>query len=128
MKHNTLTAALLLVLLTASCGRQHKAEAVVSDFIEANLADPNSLSGLDFRDIDSTRLISDSLIGAMRLTATANTCFRQPIDYGGERASRLLIFTRATYRLGDRRCQDTYYIDSALTRVVAFKSNDAPDE
>ena len=52
-----------LMLLFASCGRQHSAEQTVKAFVEANMENGgDDISCRDFADLGTTRLISDSLI------------------------------------------------------------------
>ena len=112
-----------MILLLASCGQQHQARTLVDDFMEANLADPKALNGVSYASLDSTRVISDSLIGVMRSLAKQNPRFKSDIAYAERKSTRLLYITRVDYCLNQDSCQDTYYLDDSLTGVVAFKSN-----
>ena len=53
------------MLLFASCGQQHKAENLVSDFVAENMENPSAISHQDFADLGTTRHISDSLTTLM---------------------------------------------------------------
>ena len=141
MKHPGHCLMAVLLFFCVGCGPQHKARTLVDDFMEANLIQPSDLHSVEYAKLDSTRFIGDSLIQVMRQAAEQNPHFRQPISYGtapvpskenessnyarerGTKSSNpLLYITRVDYKLGDKECQDTYYLDADLTAVVAFKS------
>lgn len=110
-------------LLLASCGQQHDAETIVNDFLKANLADPSSLSGVQFAAIDSTGHVNDSIVEAMRSNAAATGIFKQGIAYAERsgNAKAKLITSRTEYTIGTRQFAATFYIDAASKGVVAFK-------
>ena len=108
-----------LVLLFASCGRQHSAEQTVKAFIEANMENGgDDISGRDFADLGTTRLLSDSLIQLMRHRGAP--LFKQGISYpdvpGGE-----LYYLRMSYVHQGDTLQNTFYLNPELTEVIAFK-------
>ena len=109
-------------MLLAACGQQHKARSIVDDFMDENMSGQSAIHAVDYAKLDSTRLIGDSLIQAMRKAAEKNKLFRHPITYAEGNPTPLLFITRVDYKVGDKECQDTYYLDADLTRVVAFKS------
>ena len=111
-----------LILLT-SCGRQHRAESIVEDFIEANAAKPEAVSSIDFRSIDSTRVISDSIISVMRRQAAGSPRYRSDMSFDQSEIILPLIIVRVSYKTDGQECSDTYYLDCDLTRVVALKTN-----
>lgn len=114
-----------LVLLTASCGQQHRAESLVEDFMEKNMHDASKLEDVSFNDIDSTRYINDSIVVAMRQMAQATAKhYKSDIDYGSQNAGKTLVMARVTYKLNGKDYTDTYYMDKEMTRVVAFKSTE----
>ena len=124
MRHITKAACtLMLVLLLAACGKQHQAEVLAEEFMEANLSNPGAMSRLEFKDLDSTRVVSDSLVGVMRQRLEQGGRYKSGITYAEGAPTKPLMITRATYLLNGEECQDTYYLDVELTRVVAVKQN-----
>ena len=113
-----------VALLLASCGRQQQAKSVVKDFMKENLANPSALDIDKFSPLDSTLRIGDSLVTVMRRAAEANQRYKRDISYAEGDTPKKLLMTRVSYKLGDETCQDTYYLDEALSRVVAFKTNE----
>ncbi|MBR4363488.1 MAG: hypothetical protein IKP33_00950 [Prevotella sp.] len=115
----------VLMLFLASCGKQHQAESVVKDFMEAHLVDPSSLSDVTFRDLDSTTTFrGDSLIQQLRKAAAASGRYQSNASYEApDGASNKLLFVRVSYRQKGEERSDTYYLNSSLTGVVAVKTN-----
>lgn len=114
-----------VVLLFASCGRQHNAESTVEDFMESNLKEPSELSINKFNRIDSTRYLNDSIVAVIRQKTTATaTQYKGGIEYGSEPVGKSLVILRVDYSVGDKGYTDTYYLDKELTRVVAFMSTE----
>lgn len=110
-------------LLLASCGRQHNAENIVTDFMEQNLKEPSTLSNVRFNDIDSTRYLNDSIVSAIRQNVKSTaTQYKSPIEYGSDDIGKSLVTVRVDYTVGGNSYTDTYYLDKELTSVVAFKS------
>ena len=106
------------LLLFASCGQQHKAESLVSDFVAENMENPSAISDKDFADLGTTRHISDSLITLMRQRGASG--FKKGITYG-QMPSGDLYFLRMSYISNGDTLQNTFYFDSELSEVVAFK-------
>jgi hypothetical protein len=106
------------LLLFASCGQQHKAESLVSNFVAENIEDPSAISGKDFAELGTTRHLSDSLIKVMRQRGAAN--FKKGISYG-KIPSGDLYYLRMSYISNGDTLQNTFYLDSDLSEVVAFK-------
>ena len=108
-----------LVLLFASCGRQHSAEQTVKAFVEANMENGgDDISCRDFADLGTTRLISDSLIQLMRHRGAP--LFKQGISYPNAPDGELYYLRMSYVHQGDT-LQNTFYFDSELSEVVAFK-------
>lgn len=119
----------LVALLSVSCGKQHNVESVVEDFMEANISDASSLSDIEFNDIDSTRYLNDSIVNAMRSAVkTAATQYRHDIVYPSGGVGDCLVMVRVAYKLGEKRYNDTFYLNTQLTDVVAFKSTELLDD
>lgn len=69
MNHSFRTIIVCVIVMAAlsGCGKQHKAEEVVKDFLDVNLKENNY--SISFTKIDSTRLVTDSAVNAMRENA-----------------------------------------------------------
>lgn len=112
---------LAAVVIMSGCGKQHQAESVVSDFLDNNLkTDDYSAS---FTKIDSTKLVSDSMIGIMRKNAEKNTAFKSGIKYEGKAKQRMYVFTKAIISIGNDTIRQTFYLTPDMTQVVSFKDN-----
>lgn len=111
------------LLLFASCGPQADAEDLVEDFMEKNIKEGLKPRSLHFTDIDSTHAITDAVVINLRQQAKQAARYQGDIKYAPDEPFHKLIVTRVRYRLDDEECSDTYYLDMALTRVVAFKEN-----
>lgn len=103
-----------VTLLLAACGQQHRAKSVVKDFMETY--QKGDVSYLDFSDVDSTKVLSDSLVNALQQQAGKGVTFQK-------RTSTTLLLIRAKYLLDDDTCSTTFYLDPSTMGVVAFKQN-----
>lgn len=56
-----------ITLVAVSCGKQHKAESAVKDFLDQNMTTANY--SISFNKIDSTRNLTDSMIIVMKNSA-----------------------------------------------------------
>ena len=106
------------LLLFAFCGQQHKAESLVSDFVAENMENPSAISDKDYADLGTTRHITDSLITLMRQRGASG--FKNGSTYG-KMPSGDLYFLRMSYISNGDTLQNTFYFDSELSGVVAFK-------
>ncbi len=106
------------LLLFTSCGQQHKAESLASDFVAENMVDPSAISGKDFADLGTTRHLSDSLIKVMRQRGAEG--FKKNIKYG-EIPQGDLIYLRMQYVKDGDTLSNTFYLDEELASIVAFK-------
>ena len=105
-------------LLFASCGRQYTAEQTVKDFVAENMQDGVETSGVDFADLGTTRHINDTLVAKMRKNGAEQ--FKSGIKYG-EAPSGDIYYLRMKYLHEGDTLQNTFYLDSELEEVVAFK-------
>ena len=113
----------MALLLFASCGQQHQAKEVISDFLDKHVTEPSARSSITVEKFDSTRVLSDSVIQRMRANADTVKRYVTPIHYAPGDISRKLYVARISYTVHDVEFSDTYYLDDQLTRVIAFKSN-----
>jgi len=112
------------LLLLASCGRQQQAKSLVRDFVDAYAQQEIDINS--FSDIDSTRVITDSLILTMRDKAAADPLFKSPVlsDFRaqGNRRQTLLYIRMRYQEPGDTLEQSrTFYFDRDLGGIIAFK-------
>ena len=112
MKH--LIYIIGVTLLLTACGQQQRAKSVVKDFMETY--QKGDVSYLDFSDVDSTKVLTDSLIRVMQQQAGKDATFQK-------RTSTTLLLIRAKYLLDDDTCSTTFYLDPSTMGVVACKQN-----
>ena len=103
----------VLLLLTA-CGQQQRAKSVVKEFMETYRQ--GDVDYLEFSDVDSTKMLSDSLINVLQQQAGKKVTFQK-------RNSTTLLLIRAKYLLNDDTCSTTFYLDPSTMGVVACKQN-----
>ena len=108
----------LSVLFVASCGKQHTAEQTVKDFVAENMKEGVETKRLDFGDLGTTRHINDSLIAKMRKTGAE--LYKSGITYGNVPTGEV-YYLRMKYLHEVDTLQNTFYLDSELKEVVAFK-------
>ena len=111
----------MVMLLLASCGRQHQAKGIVKDFVKAYATEEIDITS--FSDLDSTKVISDSLIFALRDKAKSDPLFKKDFQLADKPDGSTLLFIRMRYQLpGDTLEQSrTFYFDKDLTGIIAFK-------
>ena len=105
-------------LLFASCGKQYTAEQTVKSFVADNMKEEVNASVIDFADLGTTRHINDSLIAKMRKNGAE--LYKSGIKYG-EAPSGDIYYLRMKYLHEGDTLQNTFYLDSELKEVVAFK-------
>lgn len=103
-----------VTLLLTACGQQQRAKSVVKDFMETY--QQGDVDYLEFSDVDSTKMLSDSLINALQQQAGKKVSFQK-------RTSTTLLLIRAKYLLDDDTCSTTFYLDPSTMGVVACKQN-----
>ena len=103
-----------VMLLLTACGQQQRAKSVVKDFME--IYQQGDVDYLEFSDVDSTKMLSDSLINALQQQAGKKVSFQK-------RNSTTLLLIRAKYLLDDDTCSTTFYLDPSTMGVVACKQN-----
>ena len=103
-----------VTLLLAACGQQQRAKSVVKEFMETYRQ--GDVDYLEFSDVDSTKMLSDSLINVLQQQAGKKVTFQK-------RNSTTLLLIRAKYLLNDDTCSTTFYLDPSTMGVVACKQN-----
>ena len=108
----------LSVLFVASCGKQHTAEQTVKDFVAQNMQEGVETKRLGFGDLGTTRHINDSLVAQMRKKGAE--LFKSGIAYG-QLPTGEVYYLRMKYLHQGDTLQNTFYLDSELKEVIAFK-------
>ncbi len=103
-----------VMLLLTACGQQQRAKSVVKEFMETY--QQGDVDYLEFSGVDSTKVLSDSLIQALQQQAGKKVSFQK-------RNSTTLLLIRAKYLLDDDTCSTTFYLDPSTMGVVACKQN-----
>lgn len=103
-----------VMLLLTACGQQQRAKSVVKEFMETY--QQGDVDYLEFSDVDSTKVLSDSLIQALQQQAGKHVTFQK-------RNGTTLLLIRAKYLLDDDTCSTTFYLDPSTMGVVACKQN-----
>ncbi len=109
---------MLLSALLCSCGKQHKAESAINEFLDKNLVESDysaSVSG-----VDSTSYVTDSMINVMRTDASRNRHFKLGISYGYP-SSNVYVYAKTVIIIGKDTLKQTYYLDRNMNDVIAFK-------
>ena len=125
MRHLVRVPILIIaLLLLASCGKQYKAKSMVKEFVSENAKQEIDIHS--FSDLDSTRVISDSLIMDLRERAKNDPLFKSAplLTYNGKGVQpQTLLYIRMRYQVpGDTlEAARTFYFDRDLTGIIAFK-------
>ena len=109
---------ILAILLFTACGQRYQAKSLVKDFVKEHATEELNIT--DFTDLDSTRVISDSLFLAMQQNATKDPLFKS-IDFSQTKVSSPLLYIRMRYQKDTLQLSKTFYFDKDLTAVIAFK-------
>ncbi|RKW59055.1 MAG: hypothetical protein D8B52_07180 [Prevotella sp.] len=126
MKIYRIIPAALLLLVLAGCGKQHKAKALVSEFLEMYAVNA-STSIEKITNLDSTAYINDEVIKLMRTNAKKSGLLKPEVRYGNRPVhSKTLLFTTVTYSITGnnnerKEYRQTFYLNPELTEVVAVK-------
>ena len=114
---NNIIGILAILLLTA-CGQQYQAKNLVKDFVKVHATEELNIT--DFSDLDSTKVISDSLLQDMRQRALKDPLFKD-VDLGSIPLSTTLLYIRMRYQKDTTELSKTFYFDKDLSAIVAFK-------
>ena len=106
-------------LLLCGCGNQHKAEKVVTNFLDKNFLSTDY--SVKFTKLDSTKHVSDSAITAMRMKASVNKTFKKNIKYANTHNQYMYI--QAHVSINGDTIRQTFYLNPDLTQIVSFKNN-----
>ena len=112
-------------LVFAACGQQHRAKGIARSFIEEHQVEGDRFN-MSFSKLDSTKKINDSAVVAMRKHVNTLPQFRPGITFESGAIPRTLLYMTARYTIltpmGDTlRCDNTFYMDQELKRIIAVK-------
>ena len=107
------------IFFMSSCGQQHDAECLVDAFLEENAVHPEKIENRNFLKLDSTKLISDSLIDVFQ--HRKNELFKPNIKYAVNNSGRMLYYIRMNFTYEGDTLYQTFYIDESFGHIVAFK-------
>lgn len=110
-------------MLVASCGEQHKSQSLADDFMDAYLVAPDRVEDVEYSKIDSTKLISDSAVNAMRSQLKASKLFKPEVEYSSGKVEGKLLRLRVNYKIDGSAKSTTFYLDKDLNGVVAVKND-----
>ena len=109
---------IMALLLFTACGQQYQAKSLVKDFVKEHATEELNIT--DFSDLDSTRVISDSLLQTMRKTALSDPLFKD-VRLGDIPKSPTLLYIRMRYGEDSLMLSKTFYFDRDLNEIIAFK-------
>ena len=109
---------ILALLLFTACGQQYQAKNLVKDFVKEHATEELNITG--FTDLDSTRVISDSLFHAMQQNAANDPLFKN-VNFSGKTPSSTLLYIRMRYQKDTLELSKTFYFDRDLSAIIAFK-------
>ena len=107
------------MLLLASCGQQYAAKQKVKEFVRQHATEEIDITS--FSDLDSTKVISDSLLQVLRSRAMSDPFFKKGFKFTAERTGTTLLYIRMKYGEDSLGLSKTFYFDKDLTGIVAFK-------
>ena len=109
---------ILALLLFTACGEQYQAKSLVKEFVKEHAT--GELNITDFSDLDSTRVISDSLFQAMQQRAAHDPLFKA-VDFSGAKPTPTLLYIRMRYQQDTLEMSKTFYFNQDLSAIIAFK-------
>ena len=113
-----LIIGILALLLFTACGQQYEAKSLVKDFVKEHATEELNIT--DFSDLDSTKVISDSLFLVLQQNAAKDPLFKG-VDFNGKKASSPLLYIRMNYTKDTLELSKTFYFDKDLSAIIAFK-------
>jgi len=106
------------MLLLASCGQQYAAKQKVKAFVKEHATEEIDITS--FSDLDSTRVISDSVLQVMRKNALSDPLFKD-VRLGDVPKSSTLLYIRMRYGEDSLMQSKTFYFDRDLNEIIAIK-------
>ena len=118
-----IAALLVAVMAFSSCNKEKTTtQKLVKEFLKENLVSED-FKVMDYSDLSSTKLVTDSMCQQMRTKMAGNALFKSGMRYAEGPATKKMHFIRVKYRVDKDTIFQTFYIDEQQTRVVALKEN-----
>ena len=118
-----IAALLVAVMAFSSCNKEKTTtQKLVKEFLKENLVSED-FKVMDYSDLSSTKLVTDSMCQQMRTQMAGNALFKSDMRYAEGPATKKMHFIRVKYRVDKDTIFQTFYIDEQQTRVVALKEN-----
>ena len=118
-----IAALLVAVMAFSSCNKEKTTtQKLVKEFLKENLVSED-FKVMDYSDLSSTKLVTDSMCQQMRTQMAGNALFKSGMRYADGPATKKMHFIRVKYRVDKDTIFQTFYIDEQQTRVVALKEN-----
>lgn len=118
-----IAALLVAVMAFSSCNKEKTTtQKLVKEFLKENLVSED-FKVMDYSDLSSTKLVTDSMCQQMRTQIANNALFKSGMRYAEGPATKKMHFIRVKYRVDKDTIFQTFYIDEQQTRVVALKEN-----
>lgn len=112
-----LLAAMLLVM---GCSKQHTAKGMAEDFLEQNAKEPDMMQHRSYLDLDSSKLLTDSIIVALRSYSHPRMNATGEPDVPAKAGRMLYVLPMKYYYNGEAE-RLTFYLDEHLQHIVAVK-------
>lgn len=109
-----------ILALLSGCGRQHKAETTVEDFVEANAV--GDVKILHIGRLDSTVNVTDSLMQVMRDRVEKSPNWKNGISYAPYQrsAKKPLYYVPVKYVEKNDTLTGAFYLSGDLKTVAGF--------
>lgn len=117
--HYFIPLCLACLLLFPSCSSRQQAKSLVSDFVATYALHPDSITNRSFANLDSTRLISDSLLLSLR--QQRDPLFKHPIPYPDLQAQPVRHYLRMRFTYKGQESARTFYFNREITEITAIK-------
>ncbi|MBR5697271.1 MAG: hypothetical protein IKX44_01435 [Prevotella sp.] len=118
-----IAALLVAVMAFSSCNKEKTtSQKLVKEFLTENLVSED-FKVMDYSDLSSTKLVTDSMCQMMRAKMANNELFKSDMRYAKGPKPNKMYFIRVKYRVDKDTIFQTFYLDEQQTRVVAFKEN-----
>jgi len=114
------------LLLLASCGKQQQAKSLAKEFVKDYATQEIDINS--FSDLDSTHVISDSILNAMRQNLMSDPLFKSPQLAplplkAANGYAQTMLYIRMRYQLPGDTLEEsrTFYFDRELKGIIAVK-------
>jgi len=111
------------LLLVASCGKKGEAKSQIKDFTKEYMNAPGEYRW-SIDKIDSTKYVSEEKIMKMREAGGPAGVYKSGIKYAEGNVPKTLVYVQTTFTHesdSTKNHTETFYFDTEMNRIVAFK-------